>query len=245
LFEKWNATANKPVQRAGLSWSMVTTGDREQAVRLRQDNGTTRRIELSANHFVTAKALSLVRGRPLLAVASLGGGEVLLEIYDVRSGRKLRRCTAHTLPIRSLSFSRDSRLLASAGDDRFACVWSLTELDATLSERGMPPIVVGQREGQPAVTNLQTADRQLATGDRLLGQLTSQGIERWETAADVYRSFWSAEPGMNVDIRRDREGQIADVSVPVIHRVDDVGPLFSLFLLEPAPPRRARWSWIG
>ncbi len=60
---------------------------------------------------------------PLRAVASdRHNGDSELNIYDVRTGKRLRRCEGHTAAITGLAFSKDGRLLAScAGTAPSAC----------------------------------------------------------------------------------------------------------------------------
>jgi WD40 repeat protein len=72
-------------------------------------------------------------GHPKLAVAISSdgraalsaGGDGEVRLWDLASGRELRRFTGHTGPVRSVAFSSDGRTALTAGDDATARLWEV------------------------------------------------------------------------------------------------------------------------
>src|SRR5205807_7932843 len=100
-----------------------------QAVILRKGNEERRRVTLKRLHEVTHFAVLSPVGPatvPILALAFIDElKQPYLFLYNTETGEQIRQYTGHTDPIRSLAFSSDGRLLASAADDQTVCVWSL------------------------------------------------------------------------------------------------------------------------
>src|SRR5262249_6507648 len=74
---------------------------------------------------------------PILAVGFRDeSDQPMLCLYNGQSGEQVRQLTGHVADVRSLNFSEDGRLLVSAAEDRMMCLWSLTDLDNVLGQRG-------------------------------------------------------------------------------------------------------------
>lgn len=54
------------------------------------------------------------------------GDDKLVRLWDVESGREIRRFVGHTAPINSIAFSPDCRWLASGGEDKIVRLWDVS-----------------------------------------------------------------------------------------------------------------------
>jgi WD40 repeat protein len=90
-----------------------------KAVRVSEVAGGGGRARLEVPGFVFALAFS-PDGRLL---ASGGGNGSAVDVWDLPSGRRLRRFAGHVRDVQSLAFSPDGGQLASAGYDNFVLVW--------------------------------------------------------------------------------------------------------------------------
>ncbi|MGE0759873.1 MAG: hypothetical protein AB7O38_22855, partial [Pirellulaceae bacterium] len=209
-------------------------------------------------HEVTASALSTLNSRLIVAVATWYQGNAELAIYDPATGHTLRECRAHTLPVHSLSFSSEGRLLVSTGDDQQLCVWSLADSEPWTSVPGALPFVVDDRDGSVRVVSGQTADGAIREDDVLQAIVRSDRVEPAGTAAKYDQAAGAVEPGRTLRVRRLRETRQAnvpsrvtrdlqDVPVLIVPRVEAVNPLFSLFLTQQSLGARVRnmWQWVG
>jgi WD40 repeat protein len=217
---------------------------------LQRGTNVWRRITLEPGREITAAALTEAHDPPLLAVASRGEDEVQLAIYDAWEGNLVRQCTAHTLPIHSLQFSPDARLLASAGDDGIACLWSLVDLKTdTLGKRGAPGLELQLGSGGQLQVRAASAElRDFRAGDVIEGGILDEQFQPWEKLGDAYEAAWRRSPGESLLVRRRRGDSSADVPLPIVQGTDERKPLFSIFVardLQQDVAGMAAWSWIA
>ena len=231
--------------------AQAAPGFREVATR--EGTRPVSKIRLGAGQMVTATAVLPPRpplNLPIVAVAFTDRGEPGLNLHNGRTGEPLRQLSGHSEEIRSLSFSNDGRLLASAAADRTVCVWSLTDLGQTLGERGrLAGVAVTEADGGLVVARLDpdspagTGDA-LRAGDVLQGLIEVGTLRPLTTLSEFYLAVSRIKPGATVTVRRVRGGAgAADVALAVGQGVDERKPLLSLLVTRTAGGAGA--SWIG
>ncbi len=228
-------------------WEVRISSDRQSLTVLRAGVPQPRLV-LEPRRDLTAAAIANCVGTTVLAVASIesGGSSPKIRLYDAGSGQPFRDLLGHTTPIESLSFSDDGRLLVSAGDDQFVCVWSLTDIASTLRQRGQFCAKLQDVEGGVAVSAWEPWELPagLQAQDRLLGLIGGKEELTLNSARQWYETFSFYKPGQLVTIRRsDAAGRISNVSIPVDQMIDGRQPLFSLFVAKGRDDRDL--DWIG
>ncbi|HLJ93228.1 MAG TPA: WD40 repeat domain-containing protein [Gemmataceae bacterium] len=68
-------------------------------------------------------------------ILASGGGDGQVWLWDVATGRALRRCAGHEGRVTALAFSLDDRTLVSGGDDTTALIWDLSGIENSVSIR--------------------------------------------------------------------------------------------------------------
>jgi mono/diheme cytochrome c family protein len=68
--------------------------------------------------------------------AASGGTDRTLRLWDVKSGRELRRWQAHTGEVLAVAFTADGKRLVSAGADRAVCLWDAATGQELLRMKG-------------------------------------------------------------------------------------------------------------
>jgi cytochrome c len=116
----------------------LAAGGVDGVLRLIAPNGAMREVEAGARPVV---ALSLDASGARLAVASLGGN---VTIWGVEAARLLHTLEGPGLPVWSLAFAPDGRLLWTGGADRQVRRWN------ALSGRAIGPIAAPAAENLPA-----------------------------------------------------------------------------------------------
>ncbi len=220
-----------PPQRAKI---LIQQGD--------QRRGT---IELEAGFVLTDYAFCATAKPPIVAVAAHHDGLPILELYAADSGRRIRRLSAHSALVRSVAFSDDGQLLASAADDQTVCLWRLADLDKIVNEHGMAEGVAVVANDDGLLVAGEGKAGALNAGDIILGRIIGDKLLTWQTPQAFYDAFWNARPGETIRIRkRDINKKIANVDVPVVQGTDERKPLLSLFITRANGDQPRGWiAW--
>lgn len=226
-------------------------------VEIGRAGGPSRRIDLRPGHTLTALAVRPPAppiDSPIVAVASERAGESSLSLFDGESGERFRQLTGHSGRVSALRFSGDGRLLASAAQDRVACVWSLTDLDRTIGRRGrLPGVAVTDRDGGLFVSEVEPgteAAGRLEEGDEVLGIVRDAGLDASDSLFSFFNRVSMIRPGDEVTLRvRTGGGAARDVTLVVGQAVDERKPLLSLFVAknedEGVEPSWIAWNPLG
>jgi WD40 repeat protein len=171
-------------------------------------------------------------------------GEVALDIYNAQTGLKIRRFNGHLAPIRSLAFSADGKLLASASEDQTVSVWTLTDLPEILGKAGGIEGLGVEKKGEALVISLleptSSAAPFLKKGQTIQGIVTDQKeLKPLASAHAFYNLLWRTKPGQAITIRVQGE----DVKLTVDQGIDVHKPLFSLFITR--PDKAGKQEWLG
>ncbi|QDT55803.1 WD domain, G-beta repeat [Caulifigura coniformis] len=228
---------------AGWSIKPAATG------KLRVDGPGTSNIEITLDTGFTPTCQAVIPASkfcpvPLAAVGSQFRGQPRLQLFRADTGESLRWCVGHTEKLNSVSFSADGRMLVSTGDDRVVSVWTLTDLAGnTLGKHGrIAGLAVDVRDNKLIVRSAPP-ELPLKVGDEIVGVLRSREIIGVRTAKELYEYALALEPGTPLDMTIRRNGATQTVTCPVAQAIDEVKPLFSLFVSPSANGRE--WQWIG
>ena len=237
-----------------------------QTVEIKFADGKTSTIVLPKNQFCVRSEIALCKETanhpPLvgLIVQSRTFAESQLNIYNAKTGNRLRWFQGHTDRISSIAFSDDGKLLASAASDRTVRVWWLEDLNRLhIGKHGFLDGLelidkqTGQdkKQTQPVIRDIDefaAADikEKLKVGDVVTGYWTKneKGEENLTATKEAYTFFYylsSVRPGKTVKLQIERDGAMRTAEVKVQQAIDERKPLFTLFFQE----GNAAWSWIG
>ncbi len=208
-------------------------------------------IDLGAGALPTAWAVLPPRKDqpPLLAVGWLDEyRQPWLALYDLATGIQLRQLAGHAAAVRSLAFSGDGRLLASAGDDQTVCVWTMTDLGQVLGKAGaLRDVAVTANDKGEVVVAAAPGDSPLKTGTVVEGLVEKNQLRKLADPPAFYTAFFDAKPGADVVLRVRPPGadQAKDVKATVGQGTDERKPLLCLFVTAPVGGPPARRLWIG
>lgn len=246
--EGWTLDEPKVAQRVNearvdgrIHLSLTPAGANQKHIRLPENQAA-----VDATALLPAGATTPV---DVLAVASNDRGQPTLALYNIQSGEQFRQLTGHTERIRSLSISKDGRLLASTSADRTIRVWRMSDMKEIIGQYGSLAGVSVEtgNAGDLVVAESDSASpaySMLRVGDRLLGRIDDGDLVPWNQPRDFYDTFWLAKPGNPISIRRVRDSQRPrDVPIVVSQGIDEHKPLFSLFLQHNADGNAT--SWVG
>jgi WD40 repeat protein len=187
---------------------------------------------------------------PLLAIAHYERGETVLALYNGLTGEMLRQLSGHVIPIRSLAFSADGRLLASVAEDQTVCVWSLTDLHQHLGQRGRVAGLAVQNKGADLLV-AELKDEELHADNRK--EIKAKGVRVDDVIEAIvekeqrrplatpwafYDAVWPREPKQHVVLRIKGRG---DVRLVVSQGIDERKPLLSLFVTQGDKPQARQW----
>jgi WD40 repeat protein len=220
-------------------------------VRVDDNAGNSREIKLKENQVVTSYALLPPQGprqTPMLAVAYQEPGQVMLDLYDARSGAQFRQLTAHSDPINSLAFSGDGRFLISAAEDQTVCVWTLTNADKILGQLGQLPGVAVKAGPDNTIVVAKIGEDspardKLREGDIIEGLMQKAGVRPLPSPRDFYETIAGLKPGQKIALQVRGPNGARGVSLPILQGIDERKPLFSFFMTRAAKPDDR--DWIG
>lgn len=181
---------------------------------------------------------------PLLALASHDLGRPQLALCNLQTGQMLLRLIGHTERIRSLAFSGDGKLLASAGEDQVVCVWTLADFARVLNRNGtIPGLRLNEDKQSLAVFEVQEgspAFGKLKEGDVIEGIVEADKLKPTKTENEFFSAIWTVAPGKPVTVRTQKRG---DVAITLAQGVETRNPLFSFFVTRGANADGR--DWIG
>ncbi len=165
-------------------------------------------------------------------------------LYNAETGQQIRQYTGHTDPIRSLAFSSDGRLLASAADDQTVCVWSLTSLPKHIGQRALiPGLAIKEEDGKLTVGKIDEdspAGKKIEKGDVVEGLVENNQLRKLKSPHEFYEAVSQRKPGQEITLQVAGKGPVA---VAVGQYIDQLNAL--LFLFVTAAQRLAAREWIG
>ncbi|HVS37738.1 MAG TPA: WD40 repeat domain-containing protein, partial [Gemmataceae bacterium] len=186
---------------------------------------------------------------PLLAVGWLDKNrQPWLALYDLTTGVQIRQLAGHAGLVRTLAFSGDGRLLASAGDDQTVCVWTMTDLDQVLGKAGaLRDVIVTTNDKGDVVVAQAPPDSPLQRGAVVEGVVENNQLRKFADPEAFYTAFFDAKPGAEVLVRIRPAGaaQAKDVKATVGQGTDERKPLLCLFVTTPVGGPPTRRQWIG
>jgi WD40 repeat protein len=223
----------------------------DQAVSVWQDGKKVGAVPLKEKQAVTALALLPPPAFkvPILALALEDEQrQPSLSLYNGKSGEQLRQLTGHLDSIRSLCFSADGRLLASAADDQTVSLWGLTDLGKVLGQRGLLRGVAVDSDGRGGLNvvridaeELQPENRGLLEkGDAITGIVQDGKRTLLATPKAFYSALSHVAPGKKVTLLRPQRAP-REVEVLVGQGIDERKPLLSLFVTRGDKPEVRKW----
>jgi WD40 repeat protein len=203
-------------------------------------SGAERAMDLPPGE--TATAAALLPGAPaLLAVAHIDdrGQSVRVTLFDPVTKTALTRLAGPTLPVRALAFSGSRPLLAAAGDDGTAFVWSVRNAARPL------PTVEGlflvERAGKVVVATAGAGP--LARGDVIESVADAKGVQRAvKTPLDFVLAVRELKIGAEAQVKVTNKA--APVAVKVGTGTAFRHPLFAAWV-DPVPNKAGAHDWIA
>ena len=182
-------------------------------------------------------------GNGILAVASTerDSSWSFIGLYHLDDGKPFRLLNGHAKEVLGLAFSATRPLLASVGDDRTICVWSLTDLDQTVGF--VEGLLVRDREGKVVALSVldgsPAAKAGLKSGDVLEAMGNPRGeLSELKKALTLSQEIKKRKPGDRIAVRVAGQGIVV---LPVVRAIEERKPLFSLVLLQ----RDKVIDWVG
>lgn len=187
-------------------------------------------------------------GMPIAAIGYLqhgGESQSSLSIYDLTSGRELRRLNGHQQVVSSIAYSEDHRFLVTTSTDGVVCVWNLADLAEVYGRRGALLGVNFCLSNGALIVSQADAPSSLRVGDRLEGLIDWEGnLVPYASTEQLALDLSHQAAGTDVRLRVQRDGSAVDVSVSLGQATDERKPVFSFVTHVDPASHDLRWlAW--
>jgi WD40 repeat protein len=177
---------------------------------------------------------------PVVAVAHSDdtNAVTMITLFNAATGQRLRQLIGPLQPVHHLAFSGSRPLLAGTGQDAFAMVWSLRDLNKQVG--GIEGLQVTDRNGTVAVAAIEgNLGNRLAVGDLIeaVGPAAPKLVPI-KSMADFVLNLRLLPVGEMATLRVRGKG---DLEVRLGLAVEQRGPLFSLWIEGDKDADARRW----
>lgn len=128
LIDVSTGSVKKTMEGRGEHVDCLAFSDDGRTLAVADDDGMVQLWDVASSSvtrtIVPGTGIQALRFAPNGAVLASAEGQTIT-LYDVASGRLLRKLDKHDAPINALAFSANGQLLASGSDDRTAIIWDV------------------------------------------------------------------------------------------------------------------------
>jgi Tol biopolymer transport system component len=127
-------------------------------------------------------------------VLATAGGDTMIRLWDLATGKELRCLAGHKGFIRSVAFAPDGKLLASAGNDRSVLLWNVTT--------GKQVRRVGHHDGDLRMAAFSPDGKTLASSG------FDEHIGLWDLATGKQLHYFRADPRVPYSVAFTPDGKL-------------------------------------